>query len=180
LVFADWEELDGDSMDEWSEFVHLLLNDGEKRDGIVSEDILTSESGFSGAQKVHVITGTHLLEKSMRDLQIGDRILDSDGFTTIVGLAKINTSENKSCGYLNNVLMSGSTWVFDKTWKHAAECEQWQNAHPVSDMISIFTESGTLKVNKILMRDFSDIGLENIDSSYNFTLSRLNDKRSSL
>jgi hypothetical protein len=71
--------------------------------------------------------------------------------------------------------MSGATWIFDtdNLWKHAAETKRWEPALPVSDMYSIFTKCGMFKVGEILVRDFSDVGCDNIEKTYDFTLSRL-------
>jgi ABC-type multidrug transport system fused ATPase/permease subunit len=175
--FADWEELDGDAMDDWSEFVYYVLNNESKRSDKVNDSIIKSETGFSAIQKVKVISENNIIiEKPMGELEIGDRILDLVGFTEIVGLVNINSSEFHSYGYLNYTFMSGATWLLDTDgiWKHAAESIRWRKAHPVSDILSIFTKSGTFKIGDTIYRDFSDIGLDNIEKSYNFTLSRLN------
>lgn len=174
--FADWEELDGEEMDDWSELVYYILNNESKRINKVNEDIIKSETGFSAIQKVKVSKNNTIYEKFINELEIGDQILDLHGFTEIVGLVNINSSEIHSYGYLDYTFMSGATWLLDADgiWKHAAESIKWRKAHPVSTIMSIFTKSGTLKIGGNLYRDFSDIGLDNIDKSYNFTLSRLN------
>jgi hypothetical protein len=174
-VYADWEELDGDSMDDWSEFVYYTLNNKSKRVNKVDDNINKSETGISNIEKVKVIHEGKIYEKNMGELEIGDQISDVTGFTEIVGVVRINSSENHSNGYYKNNLMSGATWVLESgIWIHAAESTEWKSAHPVSNIVSIFTKSGTFKIGDNLYRDFSDIGLNNIDESYNFTLSRLN------
>lgn len=176
-IFADWEELDSSEMDDWSEFVHYFLNSNEKRVGQVNDDLLESEGGFAYNQKVVIGNNGVIVEVDMGTLRLGDLILDKNGLTKIIGLAKINSSEIKAFGKLNNIQLSGSTWTLDRSdrkWKYAGEFANWQSAHPVSDNVAIFTESGTFKIGETLFRDFSDIGLNNINISYNFTLSRLN------
>ena len=42
--FADWEELDGDEMDDWSELVYYILNNNTKRTQKVNNDIIKSET----------------------------------------------------------------------------------------------------------------------------------------
>lgn len=177
-VYADWEELDSESMEDWSDLVYYLLNNFEKRVGKVSVSVLDSETGFVPEQRVPLRRHGEFHETCMGNLKLGDTILDGQGnWTTVTGLVKTTVDENNSFGYFNNTLMSGANWVLDQTdnaWKHVAETNQWQEAqHPASYMISIFTESGTFNLDGNVFRDFSDIGLDNIHNSYNFTLSRL-------
>jgi hypothetical protein len=176
-IFADWEELDASEMDDWSEFVHYFLNSNEKRVGQLDVNLLESEGGFAHNQKVIVNNNGIIVSVPMCELRLGDLVLDSGGFTKVIGSVKINSSEIKTFGNLNSVQLSGSTWtldISDNKWKYAGEIANWLPNHPVSDNVAIFTESGTFKIGETLFRDFSDIGLNNIYSSYNFTLSRLN------
>ena len=175
FIFADWEELDGDSMDDWSSFVYNTLNNSTRT--CENNDILSSETGFSPLQKVQLLGKDNvIIEKPIVDVRIGDFIRDGNTWTEIIGTVVTKSSENKMYGRINTIFMSGATWMLDRdnTWKHAAETEQWTSVLPVSDIVSIFTKSGSFTIDNTQFRDFSDIGIQHIEKSYDFTLSRLN------
>jgi hypothetical protein len=175
FIFADWEELDGDSMDDWSSFVYNTLNNSTRT--CENNDILSSETGFSPLQKVQLLGKDNvIIEKPIVDVRIGDFIRDGNTWTEIIGTVVTKSSENKMYGRINTIFMSGATWMLDRdnTWKHAAETEQWTSVLPVSDIVSIFTTSGSFTIDNTQFRDFSDIGIQHIEKSYDFTLSRLN------
>jgi hypothetical protein len=174
-LFADWEELDTSAMVDWSSFIYESLN-STKRVGTVADEVLESETGFASEQKLSVWSGKGYIEKTVGKLSLGDFIVGRNNTVTeVTGLVHISKSENKSFGTVDSIPMSGATWIFDtdNLWKHAAESERWVPALPVSDMYSIFTKSGMFKVGEILVRDFSDVGCDNIEKTYDFTLSRL-------
>jgi hypothetical protein len=169
-IFADWEELDGSDMEDWYKFVHNELNNDRADISLLPQSVQLSETGLSPNLMVETETGP----KRATSLVLGDKIADKDGFTEIIGLVTIASSENRAFGSLNGVVMSGATWINDnEEWKPAALCKTWSDVLPVSDMIAIFTESGTFKAGSFLCRDFSDIGLASINKTYTFTLSRL-------
>lgn len=180
-VFADWEELDGEDMAAWSTTVSKLLNGSACR-STSSDDILNSETGLGPTVKV----ATPTCEKTAAELVLGDKILDVDGsFTTIIGVGRVHPSEIRSYGTLsssegNATAISGATWVLDNDglWKQAALISRWVPLMPpVSSTVVIFTSSGTFQIGDgIWCRDFSDVGLSNIDKTYDFTLSRLREK----
>jgi hypothetical protein len=193
-IFADWEELDEEDMAAWSATVSKLLNGSGCRT-TASDDILNSETGLGPTVKV----ATPTCEKTAAELVLGDKILDVDGsFTTIVGVGRVHSSEIRSYGKLsyesegklsyesdnnskgNATAISGATWVLDTDglWKQAALISRWVPlTPPVSSTVVIFTSSGTFQIGDgIWCRDFSDVGLSNIDKTYDFTLSRLREK----
>jgi hypothetical protein len=177
FIFADWEELDSNAMSDWNSFVYNTLNNTTKTHITTDENMLMSESGFSPSQKVQIQKNNgSIIEKPISEIHIGDMIRDGNTWTEVTGTVITNSSENKLFGYVDSILMSGASWIFDtdNTWKQAAETTRWKSVPPVSDIFSIFTNSGTFKIENIQFRDFSDIGIQNIDTSYNFTLSRLN------
>jgi len=178
LIFADWEELDNESMDDWNKFVYERLNSGNKQIvHVKNDDILNSETGISPHTEICVLMSDSTISvKRFSDLIIGDKIMDVDGYTTVIGLVTIAQGETKVFGNYDGILMSGACWVLNQTgtWNQAIQSDCWMSKSPVCNMISIFTESGTFKINNTVLRDYSDIGLENIDKTYDFTLSRLN------
>lgn len=176
-VFADWEELDGEYMADWSATVSRLLN-GTGKFTSAGDNILNSETGLGPTVKL----ATPTCEKTAAELVLGDKILDVDGsFTRVVGIGRVHPSENHSYGELNpGCPISGATWVLDTDglWKQAALISRWAPLKlPVLSTVAIFTSSGTFQIGDgIWCRDFSDVGLSNIDKTYDFTLSRLREK----
>ena len=169
IVFADWEELGDSSMEEWDLLVRKMLN-SDNSVGKCNASILNSESGFSTAAKVKTMNG--YVELSY--ISIGDQIDDGDGWTTITGKVYLDGEECSEMGSIGECQLSGATWIYENNrWIRAAESIRWRLEAPVNRVISIFTESGKLVVDKVLSRDFSDIGIKNINKTYDFTKSRL-------
>ena len=184
-MFADWEELDNGDMAAWSTTVSRLLNGTGPTASVraAAADILNSETGLGPNVKF----ATPTREKTAAQLVLGDKILDVDGsFTTIVGIGRIHPSETKAYGKLSlesdaeAAAISGATWVLDNDglWKQAALISRWVPLKlPVTATVVLFTSSGTFQIGDgIWCRDFSDVGLSNIDKTYDFTLSRLREK----
>jgi hypothetical protein len=107
-------------------------------------------------------------------------IYDGASFVPVVGVVQIEPTEVKSYGSIGGTAMSGANWIFDKTdnlWKRAAETNNWKaSALPVSNQYAIFTESGKFMIDKNIYCDFSDVGLTNIEKTYDFTLNSLLEK----
>jgi hypothetical protein len=106
----------------------------------------------------------------IRDVKIGDYVADEGGWTKVIGLANIDGNEVATFG----LFCSGASWCKDNgRWVRVAESSIWSPGPPVPRLVSLFTESGSFKVMGAVLRDFSDVGLANIEESYEFTLSRL-------
>lgn len=178
-IFADWEELDDDSMTTWNQFVYTQLNNMVEETE-TSEELLHSETGFSADTEVFVKGPNNVYTKTFGNLVIGDRILDNDGWTDVIGLVIITKNQTAIFGSYDGILMSGACWILDSTnvWNMAVKNKEWKSQLPVNDLRSIFTESGSFKINNTVFRDYSDVGLKNIDKSYTLTLSRLNQNTS--
>ena len=172
LIFADWEELAEDDMVSWDSFVRTFLNDSiDFQDGYVNKEVINSESGFSP----DTLVTTHAGLKKLSDLALGDYISDGDGWTEVTGLVNLDSKECAIFGTLDKTEMSGATWIKEEdVWIRAAESKYWKAGTPANNLISLFTNTGKFLINKnICARDFSDIGIHNIDTTYDFTLSRL-------
>jgi hypothetical protein len=184
LVFADWEELDNVDMDGWDMHVREFLNMGSKSKipaVHVPTDVLASESGFSGATLVPTLKeGVLFNYVPLSDIKIGMEVFDGTSFVPVVGVVQIAPTDVKSYGSIGDVAMSGANWIFDKTdnlWKRAIETNNWKAAAlPVSNQYNIFTASGKIMIDKNSYCDFSDVGLMNIEKTYDFTLNSLLEK----
>jgi len=168
FVFADWEELDNQSMEDWDILVQKSLNGGVIRKP--NKDICDSESGFFPDSLVYKKNGGHTIDS----LKIGDMISDGENWTEVVGLVRLAGSETNVTGGLKGICLSGASWIKESDkWIRAFESAFWLDRAPVAELVSIFTKSGKFLVDDIVVRDFSDIGLDKIDKTYDFTLSRL-------
>jgi len=175
-TFADWEELDDVSMDDWDTLVRNNLGAVPRS---CYQQTLESESGVAATSKV-LIRDSDGNEKytEIQNVVVGDYIADEGvvGWTLVVGVVDLVGSESKSYGSIGSIQCSGANWIRNErgTWCRTSESQQWTGMLPVSRMVSLFTNSGTFKVDNIVMRDFSDIGLDSIEKTYAFTLPRLN------
>ena len=164
LVFGDWEELDDGHMGEWDAFVRSFLGSPAHSP---DADVCESESGVN--PDVHIEVKDKGLV-AIGEVKIGDYVADLDGWTKVIGLAFIDGSEVATFG----LFCSGASWCKDNGhWVRVAESSIWSPGPPVPRLVSLFTESGSFKVMGTVLRDFSDVGLSNIEQSYEFTLSRL-------
>lgn len=179
FLFADWEELGDDVMMDWDKLIRGILNkeltatattvttagtgpicDGES--GFSSESVLLTKKGYT----------------KLRDVKIGESVFDGSVWTEVLGVVKLGDDE--ITGRLRKLYCNGASWVKEHNkWIRAAESLDWVKT-PVSNPLSLFTKSGKVFINNEVVRDFSDIGLDNIHKTYDFTLSRLLQKCSSL
>jgi len=168
VEFADWEELDNNSMSDWDHLVRKFLNNEDYKS--VSEPILNSETGFIVSSKVETKEGP----VDISQISIGDTVFDGDVWTEVTGTVRLNGEESFIMGKIGSCKMSGATWIYDTDkWIRAAESRRWRYDTPVNRLVSLFTESGKFVVDGIAVRDFSDIGIKNINKTYDFTKSRL-------
>ena len=167
VVFADWEELDDDSMIAWDEFVQIFLN-GSSKDS--DNTALGSESGFAKETLVRGLSGY----VTIGSLKCGSIIYDGTEWTEVIGLVTIDGSETDVFGKIDSSYLSGATWINESgVWIRANKSPKWVNESPVNNLYSVFTKSGKIQLDTFTARDFSDIGLDKINTSYSFTLSRL-------
>ena len=169
IEFADWEELGDSSMADWDRLVRKFLNGQEGRNQ-VSDSILNSESGFLPNSIVETKKG----KCELSSVLIGDMIFDGSDWTKVTGKVDLDGKETTIMGKINDCQLSGASWIYDNnTWVRAAESTRWRTDTPVNRLVSIFTETGKFMVGGIISRDFSDIGIKNIEKTYDFTKSRL-------
>lgn len=180
-TFADWEELDQGDMGEWAIFVNDILNSESKSKINLDKNVVDSESGVGQSSQI-LCKGNDLTKdvyKNITEVDIGDIIKDGLGWTKVVGTVVIEGSESLEIGSVNGIVGSCCNWFYTGTkWARACDMEKWQKLVPVPILYSLFTESGSFTINNTILRDFSEVGLDKIDTTYNFTLSRLSIKYS--
>jgi len=172
LEFADWEELGDGAMGSWDKFVREFLNSQtDLANNYLDREVINSESGFSSESTINTATGV----KKLSELSLGEYVFDGSVLTEIVGLVKLDKQESAVFGKVGKTHMSGASWVNeDEIWIRAAESKYWKVGTPVNNFVSLFTKSGKLLIDgAVIARDFSDIGINNIHKTYDFTLSRL-------
>ena len=155
-------------MKEWDSLVRVLLNNNKRLP--VDDAYLDEETGFDINSTVNTKRGLKILD----EIVVGDTIFDGFKWTEVIGTVKI--SNNTALGTVRKLKCSGSTWIKENNvWIRASESKDWSPMleSPVSNLISIFTRSGKFYVSGENVRDFSDIGLENIHKTYGFTLNNL-------
>lgn len=170
-TFADWEELEDEDCLGWDSLVREVLNGSSGNAGAID-----GETGFSQDNLVQTACGV----RKLGELAVGDSVYDGVGMTEVIGLAKLNV-EGEDFGSVRHLKCTGSTWIKENSlYIRASESKAWRPNTPVSTLISLFTHSGTVMIENEIVRDFSDIGLDNIHTTYNYTLSRLLQKCSTL
>lgn len=164
VEFSDWEELDDGDMRDWDAFVRSFLGSPAF---LPAADVCESESGVNPDIPIEV---KDVGPVPIRDVKIGDYVADEGGWTKVIGIASVDGNETETFG----LFCSGASWCKDNgLWVRIAESSIWSPGPPVPRLVSLFTESGSFKVMGVVVRDFSDVGLSNIEQSYEFTLSRL-------
>jgi hypothetical protein len=156
LVVSDWEEV---STDDGQEYWHAFVS--EKLGASLTAKA-TSLPLIGESVKVLSSSG----KKPISSLRIGDYVFDDKGKTRILAIYK---------GYLGSSVtdeewLSDGNWVFDKEWKlYACGVLGGENAQTLG--YQLITESGTFKIHykstNMLIRDFTECGIDNIEESYN-------------
>ena len=154
LTLLDWDEIPDEYDVEWERIVHFMLNgDSSLRSvpgrGLLGEDTLVLEKtkGLINITKV----------------SIGDYIKDNTTFTEVIGVYKDVVTPVPRSG------VNKAGWIYNKKWVHQTHTslEKEGNAY------SLVTRSGTFSTDCGLVRDFTEVGADRIDQTYDFVLSLL-------
>lgn len=168
LLLRDWEELPEGFDLEWEDLVYNLLNNND------SSSLTSAGRGLVGPKSYVINMSGDTIP--ITEVQIGDYIRDGIATTKVIGLYKDSATDvpvrgpNASCWVYRNV---ASSWehVFFKATEFCKEGYQ------------LITESGQYAVifsigaqsQKIIMRDFTEVGADQIHKTYPFTSKILND-----
>jgi len=167
ILFSDWEELGEDSMEGWDKIVRDILNDSFSAD---AKPFVDGESGFAPESILVTPNGY----KRLVDIKIDDVVFDGADWTKVLGV--VNLTSEDSFGKVRKLHCNGASWIKEgHKWIRAAESADWiiSTKTPVSNPMSLFTYSGKMVINNEFVCDFSDVGLDNIHKTYDYTLSRL-------
>jgi hypothetical protein len=160
-VFRDWEELPlnlptSDTI--WDFLVAEILNGDATGTHVPQEDPLL-KSNCSVMYK----TGEM---RPISQIQIGDSLYSSKGFTTVTGL------------YKGKGNFTSNSDVTDGVWLKSIEATRWEHPSVVGETkpevgFHLSTESGCfwIQTNQFsgFVRDFTEVGAKNISLTYNYT-----------
>lgn len=169
MIFADWEELDAGEMADWDSLVRSLLEtDASESPAWVME----SESGIAEETLIETAQGLRSIER----VAVGDKIRDGAGMTTVLGTVIMDGRETRGVGAIGPVVCSAACWIrrADGQWIRAAASPEWRPASPVKKMRMLITESGSFTVSGITVRDFTEVGVDQIEKTYDFTMNHIN------
>lgn len=173
LDFADWEEIDATcDLEAWNAYVQATLNSTQRPQKATSAQ-LNSEAAFTGKTRIWTPVGP----AEIRGIHPGSIIVDADGNPTRVnGVVRLAASEIAGAVKLDTgAYASAGAWMqTNGVWKQQETMEV-----PVEETwYSIFTESGTFRLCcgqhiGTPVRDFTDVGPEQIADTYEWVLRTL-------
>ena len=174
LTFADWEEIESTSdLEMWNATVFATLNPSTPPI-VASSDSLHSESAVSEKAFVY----TPLGPVQIKNIVPGTTVYDMEGRTTeVTGVVALDASQIKSVLKLDeSTYVSAGTWLQQGAlWIQPQACTTPPSS---THWYMLFTKSGTFRLvtdnfQEYVVRDFSDIGADNLPSTYASTLEAL-------
>ncbi len=155
LQFRDWEELplnipEADSI--WNYLVTKILETKESQ--------VPTEDPLCGPRCLVLLQTGEKIPISM--VQIGDTVYSESGFTKVVGIyegqAKLSSTK----------ALSDGTWVRSQQWDHPLVSKgiEQRGFHLVTLSGTFWIESDN---HSGFLRDFTEVGLENLPLTYSFT-----------
>ena len=169
--FADWEELDDlEDLKRWNREVFETLNPGVPYRRSMPKALL-SESVLTRASRLETPEG----EQPIETLRPGSIVLDADGHPTrVTGVVKVAPSEVAGVGAVGTGAQASlGAWLrIDGLWQQPTVLQ------PVTalrdPLYSLFTEAGTFRIaGGVGMRDFTDVGAEDLPKTYDWVLESL-------
>ena len=167
-TFRDWEELPLDHPQAdtlWDWLVHLILN--KAAGAIPSKRTIPEEDPLLGrACQVLYKTGE---KRPLHMVQMGDELYSENGFTQVVGVyeGRARLSSDRGC--------SDGIWFrewMNEPWRHptVTSAQEQMGIHILTKSGSFWLETDTFSG---FVRDFSEVGLDQLFLTYNFTQSLL-------
>jgi len=164
LLFADWEEIadsDVPALTQWYKAVWRSLNGSEPPKP--SEAALEAEAGLSPDCQIACKDWMgRRIQKRLGDIRIGDYVCDGATTTRVIGKVTIAGDQATDAVDVGGQFVSCATWIkTDIGWMQAAEIGKIYEIHPIH-WEHLYTESGQFIVGDTLVRDASDVGLQNL------------------
>jgi hypothetical protein len=173
-TFSDWEELDTvDEQKTWYAQIYETLNNVKPKEA-PNDEVLQSEAAVAAGTYVSSRMGPTCIES----LRPGDMILAADETPTkVLGIVQLDPSSVKAVTAFANTYISSGSWVEKAgVWDHPVPTIASKN----TSWFALFTDSGTYRVETtdgvVNLRDFSDIGKDRINSTYDMVLETMKDR----
>jgi hypothetical protein len=172
LQLRDWEELPPETdiyNAHWEGMVYEILN----------RQALHNTAGISVPGRGLLGPNTCVYEESkglihVSKVVIGDSVKDGDNFTKVLGVYK-DTAELVPLSGPN-----GSAWMFyegKRVWRHPPQDILFEKCQPfANEGCHLITESGSFYANSMRVRDFTEIGYNRMDRTYQNVLETLNNQ----
>jgi hypothetical protein len=165
-MFADWEEIDSDSLEAWNQHVFALLNPDIPYTPFSTAQL---DSDPLVSPDCQVLTPSGPI--SIQSCAPGMFVLDADGLPTeVLGVV---TAEQEAVVLAEEGLSVGC-WRKSDIWTHPNGTmgplpTYWMSLLTASGTYRVIATSGTTYT----IRDFTDVGLSTLPSMATWTLSRL-------
>jgi hypothetical protein len=172
IKIRDWEELPPETdiyNAYWEGMVYEMLN----------RQALHNTAGISVPGRGLLGRNTLVYEQSkglipLCEVQMGDFIQDNEVFTKVLGVYRDNSQLVPLSG------PNGSAWIFyegKRVWRHPLPETLFGNCQTfVKEGLHLITESGTFYANNERVRDFTEVGYNRIDRTYQDVLETLNNQ----
>lgn len=161
--FADWEEMPPtlESSIEWNKIAYTLLNNSQ----LFKDDIpirIIEGPALEGDILVYKYQSGLT---PVSNIKIGDWIYDISGWTCVKG--RCTRIVNSGIGQTNRRITEGN-WLLtnDNKWKHATGTilpGKWKGYQLITNSGSFMIH---INLNKYIIRDFTEVGCENLLKSY--------------
>lgn len=173
--FADWEELDEESLEEWNRKVHGVLNPGVE--WVQTKAVVKGEAALQGSVRVQRPQQPPI---EIRSLRPGMMVMGEGGEPTrVLGIVELAASEV----YVDE----GAEGLSDAVWRRESPSSPWQQGSTqgaIQDKegeeicreswFSLITEAGTVLLESgIAIRDFTDLGIHALPTTYEWVLATL-------
>jgi hypothetical protein len=183
-IFGDWEELPDDleAQTSWHIWVDSMLNrNGHVRFPDVPEPAqIGSQAAFSGAVRVLLVNGGYA---EIQTLRPGHLVMSAEGKPAhVTGVVRVGADEVDAVAPLD---LSGVAFASAGIWLRGDTASPWMKPNtgalvaPPKDATCyyhLFTSEGTFRVaigdsaDPIDVRDFSDVGMVDLQKSYGWVL----------
>lgn len=167
-VYADWEEIeDTEDLEQWYADVYQQLNKTDSNPP--KPNALDQEAAFSS--KTRVLTPLGPVE--IRNLAPGMKVYDEHFKPTkITGRVRLLPSQVKSVVKIDDGYASAAVWRKSDKWSQP-QPSKLQTVPESESWYHLFTESGTFMTACGAVRDFSDVGANELEETYGWVLASL-------
>ena len=163
FILRDWEELPMDPKfsEEWEGVVYSMLNKkgSVPRIARAGRGLLGKDTRVWEYKKGHI---------KISEISIGDYVKDNYfGYTKVVGIYHDSSTPVPLSG------VNAPGWVWEpelRIWTHP---HIWTDTPLFNNGYNLLTQSGIFMVNEQFVRDFTEVGADRIEETYDFVLASI-------